>query len=168
MMGKSEAIWNRHWRWELEDCSGEILVNLLQSNFTCEVRQNFPMLSRDDIHILLLIRVGMKNIEIAKLLHILPRSFRVRRCRLKKKMGIDCESLPEFIKGLFCSEKWFKAYTNFILAVLYTLWIRISDIKGGSLHYFLDIWFFQSIKKSLKGLNLLKAIVKWHSYILII
>ncbi len=83
----------------------ENLVNLLQNNFTCEVRQNFPMLSRDDIHILLLIRVGMKNVEIARLLHILPRSFRVRRCRLKKKMGIDCESLPEFIKRLFCSEK---------------------------------------------------------------
>ena len=84
---------------ELEDS-----VNLLQNNFTCKLCQNFPMLSRDDIHIILLLYVGMKNIEIAKLLHILPRSFRMRRCRLKKKMKIDCDSLPEFIKRLFKSE----------------------------------------------------------------
>ena len=32
----------------------ESLVNLLQNDFTCKVRQNFPMLSRDDIHIILL------------------------------------------------------------------------------------------------------------------
>jgi len=41
----------------------ERLVNLLQSNFTCKVLQDFPMLSRDDIHIILLMRIGMKNIE---------------------------------------------------------------------------------------------------------
>ncbi|UVO99560.1 hypothetical protein NXV86_06050 [Bacteroides sp. BFG-257] len=60
-------------------------VNLLQNNFTCKLCQNFPILSRDDIHIILLIYVGMKNVEIARLLHILPRSFRMRRCRLKKE-----------------------------------------------------------------------------------
>lgn len=79
----------------------ESLVNLLQNDFTYKVRRDFPMLSRDDIHIILLMRVGMKNVEIARLLHILPRSFRMRRCRLKRKMGIDCDSLPEFIKKLF-------------------------------------------------------------------
>ena len=41
------------------------------------------------------------ELEIARLLHILPRSFRMRRCRLKRKMGVDCDSLPEFIKKLF-------------------------------------------------------------------
>jgi hypothetical protein len=34
-------------------------------------------------------------------LHILPRSFRMRCCRLKRKMGVDCDLLPEFIKKLF-------------------------------------------------------------------
>lgn len=79
----------------------ESLVNLLQNDFTRKVRQNFPMLSRDDMHIILLMYIGMKNVEIARLLHILPRSFRMRRCRLKRKMGVDCDSLPEFIKKLF-------------------------------------------------------------------
>ena len=79
----------------------ERLVNLLQNDFTCKISQNFPMLSRDDIHIILLMHIGMKNIEIARLLHILPRSFRMRRCRLKRKMGVDCDSLSEFIKKLF-------------------------------------------------------------------
>ena len=52
----------------------ESLVNLLQNDFTCKVRQNFPMLSRDDIHIILLMHIGMKNIEIAKLLFYLHNS----------------------------------------------------------------------------------------------
>lgn len=65
----------------------ESLVNLLQNDFTCKVRQNFPMLSRDDIHIILLMHIGMKNIEIARLLHILPRSFLYETLSFKKEDG---------------------------------------------------------------------------------
>lgn len=76
-------------------------LNLLQNNVVCKFHQNFPMLSRDDVHIILLMRLGMKNAGIARLLHILPSSFRMRRCRLKRKMGVECESLSEFVKQLF-------------------------------------------------------------------
>ena len=73
----------------------------LEYNFVSSLREKFSGLSKDDIHIILLMRINIKNIEIARLLHILPKSFRMRRCRLKKKMRIDCDSLSEFIKNLF-------------------------------------------------------------------
>ena len=76
----------------------EYSVNLLQENFVTKLREEFPVLSKDDIHIILLIRI---NMEIARLLHILPKSFRMRRYRLKKKMRINCNSLSEFLKDLF-------------------------------------------------------------------
>lgn len=79
----------------------EYSVNQLQDNFVSSLREKFSGLSKDDIHIILLMRINIKNIEIARLLHILPKSFRMRRCRLKKKMRIDCDSLSEFIKNLF-------------------------------------------------------------------
>lgn len=83
--------------WKELECS----VNQLQDNFVYNLREFFSVLSKDDIHIILLMRINIKNIEIARLLHILPKSFRMRRCRLKKKMKIDCDSLPEFIRNLF-------------------------------------------------------------------
>ena len=79
----------------------EYSVNLLQENFVTKLREEFPILSKDDIHIILLIRINMENIEIARLLHILPKSFRMRRYRWKKKMRINCNSLSEFLKDLF-------------------------------------------------------------------
>ena len=79
----------------------EYSVNLLQENFVTKLREEFPVLSKDDIHIILLIRINMENIEIARLLHILPKSFRMRRYRLKKKMRLNCNSLSEFLKDLF-------------------------------------------------------------------
>ncbi|WP_291529099.1 hypothetical protein [Bacteroides sp. UBA939] len=80
-------------------------VNLLHNNFACKLCRNFSMLSKDDVHIILLMRIGMKNVKIARLLHILPKSFGMRRYRLKMKMGVECKSLPKFIRGLFESEK---------------------------------------------------------------
>lgn len=76
-------------------------ISLLQDNFIYKLYKKFPMLSKDDIRIVLLMRINMQNVDIAKLLHILPSSFRMRRCRLKKKMNISCKSLSEFIKNLF-------------------------------------------------------------------
>lgn len=76
-------------------------ISQLHDNFIYKLYKKFPMLSKDDIRIVLLMRINMQNVDIAKLLHILPSSFRMRRCRLKKKMNISCKSLSEFIKNLF-------------------------------------------------------------------
>lgn len=83
--------------WEELECS----INRTQDNFSHKIRLDFPMLSKDDIHIILLIRINMRNIDIARLIHILPSSFRMRRSRLKKKMEINSGSLEEFIVNLY-------------------------------------------------------------------
>ncbi len=79
----------------------ESSINLSQNSFANKIRQRFPVLSEDDIHIILLMRIDMRNTEIAKLLHILPSSFRMRRYRLKKKMNVNCHSLSDFVKKMF-------------------------------------------------------------------
>ncbi|VFB13570.1 Uncharacterised protein [Bacteroides heparinolyticus] len=79
----------------------ESFLNLSQNNFVEKLRQNFPILSQDDIRIIFLLRLGMKNSEIAKKLNILSTSFRMRRYRLKSKMGIKCCSLSEYIKNMY-------------------------------------------------------------------
>lgn len=78
----------------------EILVNEVQNNFVVKFRLSYPLLSEDDIHIVLLLRIGLSHTQIAKITNVLKDSFRIRRCRLKKKMGVECESITNFIKKL--------------------------------------------------------------------
>lgn len=79
----------------------EYLVNVSSEHFADKIRQDYPVLSEDDIHIILLMRIDMKNSKIAKMLHILPTSFRMRRYRLKKKMNVNCKSLSDFIRKIY-------------------------------------------------------------------
>ncbi len=87
----------------ISDCDWnklEFWVNLHQDGFIYKLRYYYPILSEDDIHIILLLRIGYSNAQISKLLHILGSSFRIRRSRLKKKMNVSCESITDFIKSL--------------------------------------------------------------------
>ncbi len=47
----------------------------------------FPMLSRDDIHIILLMHIGMKNIEIAKIIAYFTKIFSYETLSFKKEDG---------------------------------------------------------------------------------
>lgn len=78
----------------------ELWVNLHQDGFIYKLRNCYSVLSDDDIHIILLLRIGFNNTQISALFHILESSFRIRRSRLKKKMNINCESITDFIKSL--------------------------------------------------------------------
>lgn len=75
----------------------ECMINDVQENSIESIRQYYPLLSEDDIHIILLLLIGLSNREISRLCGILPASFRKRRYRLKKKMNIECNSISEFI-----------------------------------------------------------------------
>ena len=68
--------------------------------FIYKLRHYYPILSEDDIHIILLLRIDFSNAQISELFHILGSSFRIRRSRLKKKMNVSCESITDFIKSL--------------------------------------------------------------------
>ena len=55
--------------------------------FLERVHRVYPHLTRDDTLIMLLVRMRFRNTEIARMLHVKPASFRLRRWRLKKKLG---------------------------------------------------------------------------------
>lgn len=85
----------------ISDCNKlEFWINLHQDGFIYKLRHYYPILSEDDIHIILLLRIDFSNVQISKLFQILGSSFRIRRSRLKKKMNVSCESITDFIKSL--------------------------------------------------------------------
>lgn len=79
----------------------EELIDRTQARFVERLRADYPMLSEDDIQVLMLIRSGLDNKEIARIGNVAPKSLRMRRYRIKQKMGVRCESLTEFILALY-------------------------------------------------------------------
>ena len=69
----------------------EQYLNEEQDNFVVKLRRDYPLLLEEDIHIILLLRLRVSHRKIARLFHILLASFRTRRYRVKKKMGIQGE-----------------------------------------------------------------------------
>lgn len=76
-------------------------INLSQDCFVERVRYDYSMLSEEDVHIIMLIRVGLTHKEIAHIGNVTLKSFKMRRYRMKKKMKIECSSFTEFILGLY-------------------------------------------------------------------
>ena len=69
---------------------------------TVELRQDYPLLSEEDIHIIVLLRLEVSHEKIARQFHVLLASFRTRRYRIKKKMRVEDEyHLTEFIRRLY-------------------------------------------------------------------
>ena len=86
------------------DYPGLGLCNILgRCGFAVQVKKDFPILTKDDIRIILLLRIELSHEDIARLCNIQLSSFRKRRSRLKKKMNIECDSISEFIKEMYCS-----------------------------------------------------------------
>ncbi|MDD3038306.1 hypothetical protein [Bacteroides sp.] len=79
----------------------EIYINQSQDYFAAKLRQNYSSLTEDDIHIILLMRMGLDHKEISIFCNILLSSLRTRRSRLKKKMRVNCDSISEFIRELY-------------------------------------------------------------------
>ena len=80
----------------------EQYLNEEQDNFVVKLRRDYPLLLEEDIHIILLLRLRVSHRKIARLFHILLASFRTRRYRVKKKMGIQGEyHFTEFIEKLY-------------------------------------------------------------------
>lgn len=75
-------------------------MNRLHNDFFDKIRNEYTLLTEDDVHIILLLRIGFTYKEISRLCNILPASFRKRRYRLKKKMNIKCNSISDFILNL--------------------------------------------------------------------
>lgn len=78
----------------------EKVIDSSQNDFIRKMRNLFPSLTEDDIHIILLLRMGFTNKEVTRVCDILLESFRKRRYRLKKKMNIKCDSISDYIREL--------------------------------------------------------------------
>lgn len=79
----------------------EFALDEQQGNFVKRLRREYPCLSEDDIRIIMLLRIGILHSQIALMENITLKSFRMRRWRIKKKMGLDCPSFTQFILGLY-------------------------------------------------------------------
>ncbi len=76
----------------------EMAFHNLHLSFCKNITGQFPSLTPGDIRICILMRLGMKNKEIAKLLYQSPGSIKVTRSRIRKKLGIATETnLPGFL-----------------------------------------------------------------------
>lgn len=80
----------------------EQYVDDTQNLFVRKLTNNYPGLSQDDIHTILLMRLNLSNAEIATFYNIQLASLATRRYRLIKKMNVQnyC-SIVDFIKTLF-------------------------------------------------------------------
>lgn len=79
----------------------ELALDEQQGNFVKRLRLEYPCLNKGDIHIIMLLRIGIPHHTIAFMRNITLKSFRMRRCRIKRKMGLDCPSFTQFILGLY-------------------------------------------------------------------
>lgn len=80
-------------------------INDTQNLFVWKLINKYPALSREDINIVLLMRLNISNTEIASFYNIQLSSLATRRYRLMKKMGLRSNtSIVEFINNLFNDE----------------------------------------------------------------
>ena len=76
-------------------------INYIYPDFTNRIIQDFPLLTKDDLRIIILLRIGITHEDIARLCNIQLSSFRKRRMRLKQKMNIECKSISTFIQNMY-------------------------------------------------------------------
>lgn len=82
----------------------ESSINHSQNNFAIKLRNDYPMITSNDIRIILLTRIGLSHHDIATIMNIQLSSLRIHRCRLKKKMKIKETNFSDFIKCLYIDE----------------------------------------------------------------
>lgn len=83
----------------------EEFINSTQNQFVHRLTYNYPKLTQEDIHIILLMRLHLTNKEIAVFYNIQTSSLNTKRYRLKKKMKLDNSvSIGEYINKLFTQE----------------------------------------------------------------
>lgn len=90
---------NRNWEQLVQ------YINITQNNFVKKLMIRYPSLTNEDIHTIMLMRIGMSNSEIADFYNILLPSLSTKRHRIIKKMGVQINgSTTDFIRDLFKDE----------------------------------------------------------------
>ena len=71
----------------------EIFLNNADGNFTIRLHQAFPDLATKDVHLLMLLRLGIPNASMAAIYNIEEKSIRQNLFLVKKKLGIDGKNI---------------------------------------------------------------------------
>lgn len=80
----------------------EEIVNEMLNGFAGRLREKFNRLSEDEIHCVLLIRIGLDNFQLSNIFNIQKSSIMTKRHRIRKKMGLEEDvNLDNYIKKLF-------------------------------------------------------------------
>lgn len=73
-------------------------VNELNPSFLSSLKKEYPALTKNDLRLLLLIKIGFTQKEIAQMLFIAESSVKKSRQRVRKKLGLSAEiTLPDFL-----------------------------------------------------------------------
>lgn len=81
----------------------ERLLKEMDRNFIKKVETDFPRLSKNDVRLMCLIKVGLPSSEISKMLNITMDSLHKSRYRLRKKLGlVSGQELEAFINSIEC------------------------------------------------------------------
>lgn len=70
-----------------------IFLNNADGNFTIRLHQTFPDLATKDVHLLMLLRLGIPNASMATIYNIEEKSIRQNLFLVKKKLGIDGKNI---------------------------------------------------------------------------
>lgn len=80
----------------------EKYINLSQDDFMSKLRNTYPTLSEDEIHMLILIRLGWDNNQLALFYNIKIETVMTKRSRARGKLKLKREDdLDEFMQNLF-------------------------------------------------------------------
>ena len=76
-------------------------VEDISQAFYDRLKEKFPSLSPSEVELCAFIRAGLSNIEIAHIRNIQPKSVRMTKYRLKKKLAVAEEmDINEFVKSV--------------------------------------------------------------------
>lgn len=79
----------------------KVRIQELNPNFLNELLNQFPDLTKSEIRLLILIRVGYSQKEIASILNIAPDSVKKARSRVRKKLNLlESEKLSSYLKTI--------------------------------------------------------------------
>lgn len=79
----------------------ERVLKEMDRNFIRKVEQQFPRLSKNDIRLMSLIKIGLSSSEISNMLNITMDSLHKSRYRLRKKLGlVSGQELEAFINSI--------------------------------------------------------------------
>lgn len=74
---------------EVEDHTFEIQMDEIHQAFIKKLKELYPLLTSQDLRLIVYIKIGMNAKEIAEVMHILPSSIYITRSRLRKKLNLN-------------------------------------------------------------------------------